>query len=75
MQVDSVTSLTGIEAEGDAIRYDFVVSSSVDRPRSAQIPCAAWSFRPCVQPRRRKTFLMPVSDEVRVHIRGKHQEP
>jgi hypothetical protein len=30
MQVDSVTSLTGIEAEGDAIRYDYVVSSSVD---------------------------------------------
>jgi hypothetical protein len=30
MQVDSVTSLTGIEAEGDAIRYDLVLSSSVD---------------------------------------------
>lgn len=29
-QVDSVTLLTGIEAEGDAIRYDYVVSSSVD---------------------------------------------
>lgn len=30
VQVDSVTSLTGIEAEGDAVRYDYVVSSSVD---------------------------------------------
>lgn len=29
-QVDSVTSLIGIEAEGDAIRYDYVISSSVD---------------------------------------------
>lgn len=30
MQVDSVTSWTGVEAEGDAIRYDYVVSSTVD---------------------------------------------
>ncbi|UKA51594.1 hypothetical protein LFT48_08815 [Arthrobacter sp. FW305-123] len=30
MQLDPVTSLTGIEAEGDAIRYDYVVNASVD---------------------------------------------
>lgn len=29
-QVDSVTSWTGIEAEGDAIRYNYALSSSVD---------------------------------------------
>ncbi len=54
MQVDSVTSLTGIEAEGDAIRYDFVVSSSVDPSavsadslRSMVLPtvCAATSTK------------------------------
>jgi hypothetical protein len=54
MQVDSVTSLTGIEAEGDAIRYNYVVSSSVDPStlsadsvRSLVLPtvCAAKSTR------------------------------
>lgn len=29
-QVDSVTSWTGVEAEGNAIHYDYTVSSSVD---------------------------------------------
>ncbi|MGW9412554.1 hypothetical protein [Arthrobacter cupressi] len=30
VQVDSVTSLTGVKPEGDAIRFDYLISSSVD---------------------------------------------